>query len=219
MAATVFTEALHPCAFIVSEAASYQSRDAVTIATSQTIVVGQVLGASGVPGSETSAVTYGAGNTGNFTLGAVTIGAAALDGAYVGVMLTAGATAVFELQGPDGTVVGEGKIGTAFSGPISFTITAGGTAAVVGDAFTVTIAQALTAKLYKAWTPGATDGSQIAVGIAAYPVTTTLATAKIMVLSRRAEVRQTDLTFASGATNAQIAEAVVQLDKRGITMR
>lgn len=220
MTVTVFTEALHPCAFIVSEAPAYQSRDSVTIAVSQTILAGQVLGKTGTPASETDAVGAAAGNAGNGTIGTVTIGGTAVDGAYVLVMLTAGATAEFELHDPNGIVVGTGKVGTAFVGPLSFTITAGGNAFAVGDEFTITVARPLALDAYEALNLSASDGSNVAVAIAAYPITTGgSATGKIMAITRRAEVRLADLTWPSGATTAQINEGVVQLNKVGITCR
>lgn len=221
MNATVFTEALHPMEPIVAFEKGV-SIDEVIVAASQTIVVGQVLGAVGVPANETATVAYGAGNTGNFTLGAVTIGSNALDGVYNGVMLTAGATAAFELQAPDGTVVGTGKIGTAFSGPISFTITAGGAAAVVGDTFNVTVLRPFNeaGEQFKAWNPAATDGSQVAVAVALYPaVTASGQTAKIAAMRRQGAVRGADLTWNGSATNNQIAEGVNQLARKNIVLR
>ena len=221
MTATVFTEAVHPCAFLVSETQAYQSRDAVTVAQSQTIVVGQVLGAVGVPGSETATPSNRASNTGNGVCTLASIGSAAVDGAYTIEFETAGAGAVFELIAPNGSIIGKGTAGAAFtSAHLNFTVSNGGTAWAIGDLVDITVARPITAQQYAAWNPAATDGSQIAVAVAAYPAVTGAGqTAKVMAITRRAEVRQSDLTFNGSATAAQIAEAVVQLDARGITCR
>lgn len=221
MTQPVFTEVLHPMEPIVAFKKGV-SIDEVIIAQNQTIVVGQVLGAIGVAGEESVAVTYGAGNAGNATLGTVTINPQALDGAYQGVYLTAGATAEFELQAPDGTVAGAGKVGTAFAGPISFTIAAGSNAVAVGDTFTATVLRPFgeAGEQLEAWSPSATDGSQIAVAVALYPAVTGAGqTAKIAAMRREGAVRAADLTWASGATANQIAEGAQQLARKNIVLR
>ena len=128
---------------------------------------------------------------------------------------------LFRSGDPNGVIVGTGKIGTAFSsGPVSFTITAGGTAAAVGDLATIAVERPVGNDQYEAWSPSATDGSQIACAVAGYPVTTgSGVTAKIAAVTRQAQVRTTDLTFASGATQTQINEAMVALNKQGIVAR
>lgn len=219
MTATVFTEALHPCAFLVNEGPGFESRDTVTVAANQTIVAGQLLGKIGTPASEATTVAYPASNTGNGALTVSAIGASAIDGVYTVELDTAGATGVFDVVDPTGAIVGAGKVGTAFAGPISFTLAAGGTAWAVGDLIQITVARPLSADVYEAWSPAATDGSQVAVAIAAYPITTGSATGKITAITRRAEVRLSDLTFASGATQTQINEAMVALNKQGIVAR
>ena len=221
MTATVFTEAVHPFAFLVTESPCYESRDAVTIAQNQTIVVGQVLGAVGVVANETATPAAFASNTGNGVCTIASIGTAAIDGVYTIEFETAGAGATFELIDPNGAVVGKGVAGSAFtSAPLNFTVSNGGTNWAIGDLINITVARPVTNQQFEAWNPAATDGSQIAVAIAGYPtVTGAGVTTKITAITRRAEVRLTDLTFNGSATNAQIAEAVVQLNKQGITCR
>ena len=78
------------------------------------------------------------GNTGNGTMGAVTVTSAAV-GAYT-VSFTS--STAFSVTGPAGAV-GTGTAGTPFStGGLSFTITAGATAFAAGDGFTITVVQA-----------------------------------------------------------------------------
>lgn len=76
-------------------------------------------------------------NTGNGTLGTLSVNAAtAQTGAYV-VKFTA--ATVFSVFDPNGRELLGGTTGVAYSdGGVTFTITAGGTAFVAGDSFTVT---------------------------------------------------------------------------------
>lgn len=113
MTATVLTEGLHAGAFIVSEAEQgYFSRDQVTVALSQTLVAGQVVGKVGVPAGETSSVAADAGNTGNgvFTLDATNpVAAGAIDGIYrvvcIAVAANSGTFAVTDPKGDRKSVV------------------------------------------------------------------------------------------------------------------
>ncbi|WP_052081021.1 hypothetical protein [Pseudomonas sp. ML96] len=78
------------------------------------------------------------GNTGNGTMGAVTVTTAAV-GLYT-VSFTS--STAFSVTGPGGSV-GTGTVGTPFStGGLSFTITAGSPVFATGDGFTITVAQA-----------------------------------------------------------------------------
>jgi len=81
--------------------------------------------------------TLGMGNAGDPTCSAIsTVGVAA--GTYTGTFTTA---ADFELKNAAGAVVGNGSLGIAFNtGGFTFTLTAGGTAAIAGDSFTITVA-------------------------------------------------------------------------------
>jgi len=220
MTATVFTEAVHPMAPLI---ASFHdlSLDEVIIAQSQTIVVGQVLGAIGVVANETVSSAAGSGNVGTSTIGSVTASTTAMDGTYNIVMLQTSQTGEFEVQRPDGTVDGTGKVGTAYTGQVNFTITAGGTV-TIGDTFTVTVVRPTNegGEQLKAWDPAATDGSAVPVAVAMYPVTTGSGqTARITAVRRDCTVRSADLTWKSGATAAQIADGTVQLAKKNIILR
>lgn len=223
MTATVFSEVVHPCAPVVSEEPGWRSRDAATIATNQTIVVGQVLGKLGVVASETASVVYAAGDVGDGALtmdGTAPIRSDAIDGVYTVEFTGTGATALFNVLDPKGLIVGEGNVGTTFAGPIKFAIADDASHHyAIGDRILVTIARPVGDDQYKAWSPSATDGSQTACAIALYPLTTTSATAKITAITRAAEIRASDLTWASGATTAQINEATNQLLAAGIVLR
>ena len=89
-------------------------------------------------GIKTASSAPKAGNTGNGTMGAVTVTSAAV-GAYT-VSFTS--STAFSVTGPGGAV-GTGTVGTPFStGGLSFTITAGATPFAAGDGFSITVVQA-----------------------------------------------------------------------------
>lgn len=89
-------------------------------------------------GSKAATSAPKSGNTGNGTMGTVTVTSAAV-GVYT-VSFTS--STAFSVTGPGGSV-GTGTAGAAFStGGLGFTITAGATAFGIGDGFTITVAEA-----------------------------------------------------------------------------
>lgn len=226
MTATVLTEGLHAGAFIVSEAEQgYFSRDQVTVALSQTLVAGQVVGKVGVPAGETSSVAADAGNTGNgvFTLDATNpVAAGAIDGIYRVVCIAVAANSgTFAVTDPKGVEIGRVAVAGTFNNQIKFVIADGATDFAAGDAFSVTVGRETgTDEQVVGWTPGATDGSQKAAGILIYPCTTDGSnTAQRAIIARHAEVRLADLTFGGSPSAAQKAEAIEQLRATGIVCR
>lgn len=80
------------------------------------------------------------GNTGNGTIGTLSVTSKAKVGAHTATMT---ATTAFTVKDPDGLVMGTGATGAAYSaGGVTFTITVGATPMVAGDAFTITVAKA-----------------------------------------------------------------------------
>jgi hypothetical protein len=82
-----------------------------------------------------------AGNTGNGTMGAVTVSAGAKAGVYQLVIIEPAANAGrFTVEDPDGIIIGVGTVGVAFSaGGLAFTLADGVTDFVSGDGFTITV--------------------------------------------------------------------------------
>lgn len=134
---TPLVEAFHDGGFIVSEAPGHLSRDSITLTGGAVISAGTVLGQA-TTGSTAAATALGT-NTGNGTFGTITpVSQPTMIGVY-NILFTA-ATA-FTVTAPDGAT-STGSTGVAFSAlGIGFTITAGGTAFVAGDTFTVTATQ------------------------------------------------------------------------------
>lgn len=113
--------------------------------------------------SPTGTAAAGAGNTGNGTMGAVTV-TSNKDlkiGTYKVTIVKAAANAGdFVVTDPDGQVVGFGTVAVAFSqAGIAFTLADGATDFVVGDVFTIVVAGTEKYKLVEAT---ATDGTEVA---------------------------------------------------------
>jgi hypothetical protein len=135
---TPLVESLHDAGFIVSLAPGHQSIDQVTLTGGVKVLAGTVLGT--VLNALTAAALALGTNTGNGTFGTITPKAspATMIGVY-NILFTAATT--FNVTAPDGQTA-PGTTGVAFSAlGIGFTITAGGTAFVAGDTFTVTATQ------------------------------------------------------------------------------
>lgn len=204
MTATVFVEAQHPFDGLLAGDIHNLSIDEVIIAQNQVILEGQVLGPLGIIADMTLVGAVGAGNVGTSTIGSITGATNSQNGVYNIVLLATSATGALEVQKPDGTVDGVGKIGTAYAGSINFTITNGGTA-TIGDSFTVTVTRPFdeAGEQFKAWGPGATDGSQAASAIALQPaVTGSGQTQKIAALRRDAPFRASAVNFGSASIAA-----------------
>lgn len=124
---------------------------------------GTVLGLQSVNALQAVAA---ATNTGNGSVGALSTDSLNV-GAYT---LTATSATEFAVVNPEGVALGTATVGTAFtSAEVGFTVSAGATAFVVGDLFTVTAFPA--SGLYAVSKRTATDGSQAPSAILADDVT------------------------------------------------
>lgn len=189
------TETRHAGGFMISESPGTRSRDVGTM-TVENLKAGTVLGritkgaASAVAGS----------NTGNGAMGAITVGADAVPGAYL-LRITAAATnaGTFQLRDPDGDVVGLGTVAAAFSGGgLSFTLADGGTDFVVGDTFTITVAAG--SGKYRAYDPTATNGLEDAVAILWGDADASAADVVATIVTRDAEFTKADLVWGAAVT-------------------
>jgi len=134
----------------------------------ETLLAGQVYARFTVLGKITiGAITSAAGtNTGTETIGSLAAKSKTKIGAYTLKCTAAGATGTFSVVDPDGYRLGDATIGTAYSNnQIGFTITAGGTAAAVGDSFTITVAAG--SGKFKLVNSANVDGSQNPAGVLA----------------------------------------------------
>lgn len=185
-----------------------------------TLQIGAVLGSYIASPTATAAAMVGTGNATAGTLSAVANQFLQL-GAYTVSMLTA---TTFVVLDPQGDAIGTGATGTAFkANGLTFTVTAGGTAAVAGDTITITVGGTTKYKLVEAT---ATDGTQVArvvmVGDAQgrpMPTATTANTDVQMLVIYRGPVAVQDIGLSYGASvtaGALTAAAQAQLVAAGI---
>lgn len=97
-----------------------------------------------VVGGTFAATAVGAADAGNTGAGAITaspaVAAGAKPGAYKVVQAAGGATGAFNVFDPDGVFVGNGVVGTEFTGGgLTFTVSDPGTDPAIGDSYTVTV--------------------------------------------------------------------------------
>lgn len=123
-----------------------------------TLQRGTVLGQQTTSSVEVTAGT----NTGNGTVTLTSLGATPTYGPFV---LTAKTATDFGVVDPEGNVLADATVGTAYAGSpeINFKINAGGTAFVAGDSFTLLVVNATGNYIESVKT--ASDGSQNPVGI------------------------------------------------------
>jgi hypothetical protein len=125
------------------------------------VAAGQVLYRGAVMGRITGTITDTFAGTGNGTITGMAIGARSLPGAYV---VTATSATSFNVVDPLGASREVATVGQPYeSEVIGFTINAGSTPFVAGDAFTVTVSA--TGGEYALSVSTASDGSQVPVGI------------------------------------------------------
>lgn len=193
------TEGQHKAEFLVTEANGSLSRETVTVLSGQNLKPGHVLGKVMVGTAAGAAVS---GNTGNGALSAVSAGDAAKAGIYQLFCIEPAANGgVFEVEDPDGVIVGRAVVGTAFTGPINFTIADGSADFVSGDRFTITVAAG--SGKYKEYNPANTDGSQTALAILLDYVDAISADKSAVIIARQAEVNVAELIWFTGATDNQ----------------
>lgn len=139
-------------------------RKAVTAyeASLKTYTPGTVLGKTLVSGS--AAAVAGASNTGNGTMGTITVSSHAKIGQYVLRITVASSNAgAFELLDANGSVIGTGNVASAFVGAgLAFTLADGSTDFIVGDTFVITVTGT---EKYKILENTASDGSAAFAGI------------------------------------------------------
>lgn len=207
---TAKTEGVHVLEFLLSEASGYRSREqgTVTVAGAVALPSGQLLGQ--IRGAATAAAV--AGNVGNGTMGAVTLGAGAKVGVYrLAIVEPATNGGEFVVEDPDGVEIGNGTVAVAFSaGGVAFTLADGSTDFSSGDMFTITVA-AGTGK-YVAYSDAATNGAEVATAILIDPCPAVNGDYKCGIIKRDAEVFTTYLTGSD-------ANGLADLALRGIIAR
>lgn len=172
---------------------------------------GAVLGKTATAGTIAGAAA--AGNTGNGTIGTLSVAGRAKEGVYVATFVEPTTDlGSFIVEDPDGINVGRGVVGTEFSGPVVFTISDGATDFVAGDRFLITVS-AVTYK-YKLSASAATDGSERPVAILVQDADATAGDVEALI-HERGDFSEPALNFGTGHTAATVRDA---LRKLGITL-
>lgn len=201
-------------------------RDVVTVyeGSEVTYQIGTVLGKTLVSGSATA--TAGT-NTGNGTMGTVTVSGTAEVGTYtLRISKAASNAGDFVVVNPSGNVIGNGTVAVAYSaGGLAFTLADGATDFVVGDTFTIAVTGTVK---YKRVEATATDGSQKAAAIYVGGVTpytsynkstiaATTNTSVVAIVRGSVLYKKQGLVFgASVDTQAELDAAYAQLEAKGM---
>lgn len=191
-------------AVIITEASGQRSRENIVVTQTGAEVASGTL----LTKVDTGAASFSmdAGATGNPTSSAITVGSAAVPGAY---QITFTAATKFDVESPTGVKLGTGTVGQAFNkGGLTFTLTAGATAAVAGDTAKVAVAPG-TGK-YVPYTANGAAGPADAVLYNYLPAAT--GDAKAVAFVRDAELNRFELTGLDAA-------AVTDLEKKGLIVR
>lgn len=210
---TLFTSAASPAPDALIAGEMPRVTTPITLLSGENRTRGAVLGKITVGAGSGAAA---AGNTGNGTIGAITIGANAKAGVYKAVCIEPATNlGRFVVEDPDGIIVGSVNAGSAFAGPVGFTISDGSTDFVAGDAFDITVAAG--SGKYKRAVAAATDGSQRPVGILVMDTDASLADA-VTSMFRTGEFNEAALNFGAGhdADSVRAALEALQIYLRDV---
>lgn len=166
-----------------------------------------------------AAATAWSGNTGNGTMGAITVTTGAKLGTYKLAIVEPGTNVgTFLVFDPGGLIVGKGAVASAFSaGGLAFTLADGSTDFVAGDGFDIVIAAG--SGEYVAYGDGNTDGSGVASGILYAATDATDAAQDAVIIARLAEVATDKLVWASTNDAGGKAAGLVDLAAKHIIAR
>lgn len=177
---------------------------------SGTLNAGAVLGVV----MDTPVAAAVAGNTGNGTIGTLSMLAGVKEGVYkIMCIEPASNGGVFEVSDPDGYTIGRAVVASAFANQIGFTIADGATDFVAGDSFTFTVTP-LAGPVVKLSVAAATDGSGTPRLVLMHAADAALAAVECLAYER-ADVIESALSFGAGHTADTVRAA---LRARGIVL-
>lgn len=180
------------------------------------VTTGTVLGK--ITAGDAAAAAKAGGNTGDgtLTLDATTpVLAGVKIGVYTVRCIEAAANGgTFEVQDPDGAVIGSVAVGDTWAEGVKFVIADGAADFVAGDGFDITVDDG--SGKYVAIDFAANDGSQVAAAILIHGCDATAADAETAVLVGHAQIVSSQLTWPVGATSGQKATALAELGDLGI---
>ncbi len=131
------SESNYALEFLLSEAPGGLSRDEGVLLTGQNLVAGAVVGE--ITKAQAAAPIPAIVGTGTGAMTALSLGPDVQVGVYAITLLATSATAAYSVVAPDGTVLPNGAVGTAYvSTHASFLISSAGTM-TIGDAYALTV--------------------------------------------------------------------------------
>lgn len=220
---TTYNEPARALEFLLSEASGTRSRESVTLAASQgdlpagtvlgkiTIGAKTAVGAAGTPAPAAATITA-----------APTAGASAKVGVhtFTCVIGGAGTASKWQHEDPEGEFVGTATGDTEYSGGgiSGLTITDAGTDPVAGEQFTVTVTMAAASGYYAIYDNTATNGTEVAAGVLAYPADNSASTQSITIIARDAEVKEDYLDWDDNDSTG-ITDGTADLAAVGIIVR
>lgn len=147
--------------------------------------------------------------TGSGTVGSFSLGKDAQNGTYRIQLTTTSATSPLVVTAPDGSILPNGAVATAYtSSHINFTLANGGTM-TAGDYFNFVVANGTgQASLFD---PTATDGTQVPYGVITHPADASSTTALVTAFVRLGMVKIDNLTWKATVTAAQKLAAYKQM--------
>ena len=197
-----------------SEGSNRYSRQAVSVATTQSLSVGEVIGRND---RYADTVTYAAGNTGD-NAAAFTLGTGAKIGTYQAVCATnkTAGSETWNVYDPNGAWLGTATTGVTFTNTAVQVVISTGTTTAATTNDTIYMPVSRTEGSVGELSFSATDGKQYAYGVMAETKTTGKTSLTSVAVVRDATVSRTNLVWPSGATDAQKLKALEELRERGI---
>jgi len=200
------TEKSRPGEALLSQADGALSIEQVIVLSGRNLEANTVAGKVANGAGSYAAV---AGNTGNGTIGTITVGAGAKAGVHklvcVEPIVNAGR---FTLEDPDGITIGAPTVAVAFSGGgLTFTIADGAVDFLSGDAFNVTVAAG--SGKFVAYDPTGTDGREKAVGVMLHSADATDSDVISTAIVRLAELNSDKLVWGAGVTTQGHKDAAI----------
>lgn len=193
------------------------SREGVVVLSGQNLSLGAVIGKVTHTVPTTGAAD--GGNTGDGTCTGVTSGDDVQVGTYTLECVVAAVNGgTFKVTAPNGEALPDAEVGVAYTNEqLNFTINDGAADFVVGDKFTITIAEG--SGKVKEIDFSAVDGSEDAYGFVVAAYDASAADVNGVAIVRDAIIASSALVWPSGATAGQKAAALAQMKAVGIVVR
>ena len=211
-----YNEPQRPLEFLLYEEREL-SRETLTIPSgTAAFTSGMVLGRTLASGSATA--TAFSTNTGNGTMGTITVGASAKVGTYTLVIVEPGTNVgTFVLTDPEGLVAGKGAVASAFdAGGLAFTLADGSTDFAAGDGFHIVVTGTVK---YVPYDDALTNGANVARAIALYDCDASGGEKSIAGIVRLAAVKTASLVWHADADATAKTKAYADLAKSTILAR